>query len=297
MSTGLHAFRFPTVTALHDGLARKLLYGHADTLDDVNSVDVQMHNVMAMANSFQWDYEVQRLWVTRQRWTTLVRQYIDPEALTSWLGVIEDRFPQSKRGIAVLRTNTVKARQTGRGVTRRWGSCMLTLSFRVKPWPQISLHSRTCYLGYLSVLDLTVAYICAKLASERTGIAVEDMSFVWNLEMAQYHGFRSIAFPLGDHDEAERFTSHEVSKEYPGVRLSRMWHDRILKLDEDEIPYGDMKFSSYKRVRRRWHTQMFGLDFAQQFAGGTYSKDGKAYRPIDPVHVDELTFSPLGLDL
>lgn len=292
----IHAFNFKTATGLHDGLARKLLYGTPDTLDDVNSVDVQLHNVIARAQSFEWDYYVDRLWTTPQRWNTMVRQYLDPESVVDWLDVIEDRFPQSKRGIAVLRTNTVKARTTGRGVTRRWGSCMLSLSFRVKPEPQITLHSRTCYLGYLSVLDISVAYVLAKLAGERAGIKVQDMSFVWQLEMAQYHGFRSIAFPLGDHDEANFFENHERDRsKFPGVYLARMWHDRLLKLDEDGIAYGDMKFSSYKRVRRRWHAQMFGAEVAESFAGGTYSKDGRPYKLIPPTHVNELTLSPIGL--
>ena len=292
----IHAYKFPTVTALHNGLARKLLYGHASELDDVNSVDVQLHNVIAEAESFDWSYYIDTLWTTRLRWNTMVRQYIDPESLIEWLDTIESRMPGSKRGVAVLRTNTVKARVTGRGVTRRWGSCMLSLSYRVKPRPQITLHSRTCYLGYLSVLDLTVAYVCAKLAGERSGVDVKDMSFVWSLEMAQYHGFRSIAFPLGDENRAAEFHSMDATREYPGHRLSMNWYDRLAKLDTDNVPYGDMKFASYKRIRRRWHTQVFGEQHALQFMGGS-GRDGKALKLIPPTHTGDLNFSPLGIEL
>lgn len=290
----IHAYKFPTVTAMHDGLARKLLFGHRDELDDANSVDVQLHNVVAAAKSFEWDYLVDRLWVPRTRWTTMVRQYIDPDSLREWLDVIESRFPASKRGIAVMRTNTVRARQTGRGVTRRWGSCMLSLSLRVKPWPQITLHSRTCYLGYLSVLDLTVAYVCLKLAAERIGrYDPREFSFVWQLEMAQFHGFRCLAWPLGDPDILRDFARHDCRKqEYPGLHITRQWYDRLRKLDDDEVPYGDMPFSSYKRVRRRWHAQMFEDGHGDQFAGG--KKDGRPYARLPHLHVDELDFSPLG---
>lgn len=291
----IHTFNYPTVTELHDGLARRLLFGKREELDDANSVDVQIHNVVASADQFLWDYNIDRLWVPRSRWTTMVRQYVDPEALHAWLDQIENRFPSSKRGIAVLRTNTVQARQTGRGVTRRWGSCMLSLSVRVKPWPQVTLHSRTCYLGYLSVLDLTVAYVCAKLAAERIGrFDVRDFSFVWQLEMAQFHGFRCLAWPLGDDHLYDEFTGHDWRKStYPGVFIARQWLDRINELDTKEVPYGDMPFSSFKRVRRRWHAQMFPADYGAQFAGGL--KNDKPYRVLPRVHVDDLDFSPLNL--
>lgn len=291
----IHTYRYKTVTQLHDGLAAELLFGRRSDLDDANSVDVQLHNVVAEADVFEWDYLVNRLWVPKTRWTTMVRQYVDPNSLHEWLDVIEGRFPDSKRGIAVLRTNTVKARQTGRGVTRRWGSCMLSLSLRMKPRPQITLHSRTCYLGYLSVLDLSVAYVCAKLAAARIGkVDVRDFSFVWQLEMAQFHGFRCLAWPLGDPELAEEFLAHDASKKiYPGVYIARQWHDRLSKLDDDGVPYGDMPFSSYKRVRRRWHAETRGDEYAARFAGG--AKNDKPYKQLPDLHVDDLDFSPIGL--
>lgn len=291
----IHAYRFPTVTQLHDGLARKLLFARREDLDDANSVDVQLHNVVAEAKSFDWDYLVNRLWVPKTRWTTMVRQYVDPNSLHEWLGTIESRFPDSKRGIAVMRTNTVQARQTGRGVTRRWGSCMLSLSVRMKPRPQVTLHSRTCYLGYLSVLDLTVAYVCAKLAAARIGkIEVEDFSFVWQLEMAQFHGFRCLAWPLGDFALSEEFINHDAGKSsYPGMHIARKWHDSLAQLDREGVPYGDMPFSSYKRVRRRWHAEMLGEEYASRFAGGV--KNDKPYKRLPDLHVSELDFSPLGI--
>jgi hypothetical protein len=294
----VHIFRSKTATELHDNLAESLLFGQRLDFDDANSVDVQMHNVVAEADSFDWEYDTARLWTHRARWNVMVKQYIDPESLKEWLGLIETNFPSSKRGVAVLRTNTVKQRHTGRGVTRRWGSCMLSLSYRVKPWPQITLHSRTCYLGYLSVLDLTVAHVCARLAGARTGVLPSEMRFVWQLEMAQFHGFRSIAYPLGGSDELfQEFVNHDSRKEtYPGVYITRQWYDRLCKLDDDGVLYGDMKFSSYRRVRRRWHSQVEGLEYAQQFAGGLYSpSNGKVQAPIPSTPTSALDFSPIGV--
>lgn len=175
---------------------------------------------------------------------------------------------------------------------------MLTLSFRQRPWPQITLHSRTCYLGYLSCLDLTVAHVAARWASSVTGIPVSEMRFVWQLEMAQFHGFRTIAYPLGGSDELfQEYVQHDAKKDrYPGVFLSRNWYDRISKLDDEGVKYGDMKFASYRRVRARWHTQVYGEEYAQQFAGGTYNpRLGKIYKLIPPTYTDDLNFSPIGM--
>lgn len=290
-----HAFNFPDANSLHDGLTERLLFASAEELDDYNSVDVQMHNVLAHTPTFDWDYDISRLWTTRARWNTMVRQYINPDDFLEWLKAIENG-PSSRRGVAVLRTNTVKARESGRGKTRRWGSCMLTLSFRQKPWPQITLHSRTCYLGYLSCLDMTVAHVAARHVGALMGIPVEEMSFVWQLEMAQFHGFRTIAYPLGGSDELyQRYLNHETEG-YPGVKLSRTWHDRITQLDKDGVKYGDMKFASYRRVRARWHTQVYGLEYAKQFEGGTYNpRLGKVYHPIPETRTNDLDFSPIGI--
>lgn len=282
---------------LHDTLTERLLFGDANTIDDANSVDVQMHNVMLLSNTMNFDYDVSRLWTTRARWNALVRQYIDKGELETWLDSIEGPMMQRKRGIAVLRTNTVAARQTGRGVTRRWGSCMLSLSYRHVPWPQITLHSRTCYLGYLSAFDLNVAHNCARLIAQRLHMAVEPIKFVWVLEMAQFHGFRCIAYPLGgSSDLFGQYMSLSPSKAVPGHRLSRMWYDRLATLDNDNILYGDMKFSSYRRVRRRFHTQVMGEDYANEFTGGEYSpKNGGIYRTIPQTMTSDLDFSPIGM--
>src|ERR1051326_7885087 len=111
-----HVIRTDNMNELHDTLTERLLFGDADVIDDANSVDVQMHNVMILSQTMAFDYDVSRLWTTRARWNTLVRQYINREDLLSWLGSIEGPMMQRKRGIAVLRTNTVAARQTRRGV-------------------------------------------------------------------------------------------------------------------------------------------------------------------------------------
>jgi hypothetical protein len=67
-----------------------------------------------------------------------------------------------------------------------------------------------------------------------------------------------------------------------------------------------MTYNTYRRIRRRWHTEVHGLEFAQQFEGWSVYKQGekkgeqkeffKAYGPLPSVHNSTLDLSPLKLN-
>lgn len=205
----MRAFRAPTMTLLHDQLCDALIHAPADKLDVITSVDVQIHNVIAEAKSMEWDFDLKNMWLTPSRWSMMVKQYLDPEELEAWIGQCTKKIGVKGRGIAVLRTKVVKPRggaATGHTnkETRRWGSCMLAISYKAKPQPQITLHSRTSYLGYIGALDLSVAWMCGQYLAREMGIKVEDMSFVWMNEAIQWHNFKSLAYMLNHHDEEKR---------------------------------------------------------------------------------------------
>lgn len=195
------------------------------------------------------------------------------------------------RGIAILRTRLVQGKGVGRGVRRRWGSCMLNLSFRRNPIPTVTLNSRTTYFGYLAMVDLTVARAYAIECSAITGVPLKDIQFVWHLDLAQFHGFRSLAWMLMDPEiRAEMDEALPNRLSYPirrvpgnqvGWRKALDGYARIKKSDDAGTLYGDESFSSFARVRRRFHTEAFGLKYAEQFAGGTRNKGGKgAFDPL-----------------
>src|ERR1700755_2021780 len=120
---------------MHERMVHRLLTGteFGKHWDWTHGTEVGLHNVTMGAKSFAWSYDLKRLWMPRSRWTMMVRQYLDPDDLADWKAKIDDRLKGRGRGIAVLRTRTVQGRGTGRNVRRRWGSCMLDLSFRSNP--------------------------------------------------------------------------------------------------------------------------------------------------------------------
>lgn len=311
----IHAFQFKNPVEAHDAMCERLIWGD-NTIpgqldyDWIHGTEVGLHNVIMECDTIDYNYNLKKLWVPPTRWTLMVRQYIDPDALKDCLAKIEERMSgpryggKNGRGIAVLRTRLVQGKGTGRGVRRRWGSCMLSLSFRRNPVPTVTLHSRTTYFGYLALVDIAVARTFAQECSRICDIPLANIHFVWSLECAQFHGFRSLAWMLGDKnirammdaDMPHRLNLSAYNKpgNQVGWRKALDGYARIKKSDDNKVLYGDESFSSFARVRRRYHTEVFGPEFSAQFEGGSRNRGGKGgFPPLPDLWVRDLTFSAL----
>lgn len=327
-------YQTQTMTELYNAMIDGLIWGKANELGYVSSVDVAEHTVIGEAEHMDWDFDLKSSWLTKQRWSMLVRQYIDPQDLETWIGRITSRIGTKERGIAVMRTKTVKPRggeATGHSnkQTRIWGACMLSFSYTAKPRPTITLHSRTSYMGYIGGLDMTVAYVIGKYLAQELGIAVTDIRFVWMVEATQWHFFKSMSYMLTnpDPEKAALFKrllladSSELTREekrmvidHPGIKGSRKWLRKVVAEDAAGRTYGDLTYNTFRRVIRRYHTEVHGLEYAQQFEGWEYAKRDttikgkalkagdekeffKAYAPLPSVHADELDFSPIKMPI
>jgi hypothetical protein len=315
------------MTELNRQLCESLVLAKKDDLDMVTSVDVQVHNTMSSADSMVWDFDLKDLWLTKSRWSMMVRQYLDADDVIDWLDRATTKIGTRGRGIAALRTKVVKPRggdETGHTnkATRRWGSCMLAVTYKAQPQPQITLYSRTSYLGYLGGLDLTVAWMLGKYLASALGVDVSTFKFVWYNEALQYHNFKSLAFLLNhpDPDMAKMFrkvilkgkTPKKLGVDdfhvYPALALSRKWMQNMIQMDKEGKTLGDMTYNTYRRIRRRYHTEVLGYERAQEFEGWSYWKRDfkdfkigdekeffKAYQPLPSVKAASLDLSPIRL--
>lgn len=282
---------------------RKMIYARPEDLDLVTSMDVQLHDQVVKAKSCEYDHELRHTWVTMSRWTSLVRQYIDPEALDGWLDMIEHKLQGKKRGLSFMRTKQVALRKNGKGREwRRWGSCMLGFGYRAAPVPTLTLHSRTTYLGYVGEVDLALAHVLAREIGERVGLEPKDIRFVWFIEAAQMHRFKSMAwwFNPENAEDLERLRKYKPTKKLkdraPGLYYAAKNLEEQEKLDADGVLYLDMKFNQQVRVRRRYHTEVFGPEYGLQFEGGDISKAkgmAAAAPPLPANHVSTLTLDPV----
>lgn len=323
----MRTYSASTMTELHEELCLSLIHAKPEELDMVTSVDVQIHDVIAEADSMEWDFDLKSMWLTKSRWSMMVRQYIDPEELQAWLEQCTAKIGKKGRGIAVMRTKLVKPRggaATGHTnkETRRWGSCMISISYKAQPRPQITLVSRTSYLGYIGALDLTVAWMCGRYLAQAMGIKVEDIAFVWMNQAIQWHNFKSAAFMLNHRnsvrrDEYRRFLTADSSelKPYekrailsaPAIKLSRKWFRKVIAEDRAGRTYGDMSYNTFRRIVRRFHTEVLGPEVAEKFAGWSFYKKGpkegeqkeffKHYPLLPSVPADSLDFSCIGMPI
>jgi hypothetical protein len=321
----MRTYEAETLTDLHTMMTESLVFAKAEELDVISNVDVQIHDVMGYAKSMKWEFDLKSHWLTKSRWSMMVKQYIDPVALDNWIKLCTSKIGWKDRGIALMRTNIVKPRggaATGHTnkETRRWGSCMISISFKALPQPTIHLHSRTSYLGYIGALDLSVAWMCAKYLAHELGRDVEEFAFIWTNEAIQWHNFKSMAWMLNNDDPDKRkmyrrllTKSHmnlepdelEMLSSSPALTMTRTWLTKVRKEDRDGVTYGDMNYNTYRRIRRRWHTEVFGYEHAQKFEGWSKYKVGekagedkeffKAYLPLPSTPIQSLDFARIGL--
>ncbi|TXI09510.1 MAG: hypothetical protein E6Q68_10125 [Polynucleobacter sp.] len=323
----VRAYRAKNMTELYDQLTDSLVHGRSEDLTIESTIDVQIHDIIAEADTMEWDFDLKDAWITKQRWSMMVRQYIDPVQLKAWIERITAKTGKSGRGVAAFRTNIVKPRGgAASGATnqesRVWGSCMLNITYKAIPQPQITLISRTSYLGYIGALDVSVAWMVGRYLAKELGIEMKDMKFVWVNQAVQWHNFKSLAYLLNHANEEKRThyrrlmiepSSELTVKEkreildHPALRLSRKWLQKVIKDDQAGRTLGDMTYNTLRRIVRRFHTEVYGYEVAKQYEGWSLYKSGpmkgqqkeffKAYEPLPSVPIQTLDLSPIGMPL
>jgi len=290
-------FRAKNATRLFDNLTTEVAYAPKQNLSYVHGGSAQLHNVLAETDSFEWLYDLSELWFTRTRWSLLVRQYLDLQTLDDWLNQIEMKMGPRGRGVAVMRTKAVEKRKNKAASWREWGACMLTLSYRSLPRPQITLHSRTTYLGGLGALDMSVAWLCAKMIGEHLNLEPQDMAFTWFIENAQIHGFKSLGWFLADPARAQELTNMNEPRDskIAGYNAAKTWVKTFLHDDEQGTKYGEMPYAQTRRARKRFHTQTMGYDYGKPFEGGGHAQpsQNRRFKPLPHLITNDLNFNSL----
>jgi hypothetical protein len=297
------------ITEMSNNLTQGLLWAKKNELAYYSSIDTMVGDVLAMADSSAYDLNLGLdVWLTESRWSTLIRQYVNPMWLFTFLEGVKELSTYG-RGIVALdmqRVDPTFVLSNARANRRKRGSCMRFMTYRAFPYPTVSLYSRTSYLGYIGQLDLMLAHKIIEMAADMIGegLKVDDFKFRWHLEAAQWHGFKSMAYifaqGLEDFVEGEwpegKIITHPVSgkririKEearYPSWKITRSWYQRIQRLDAEGVLYEDMKYGAEKRVRRRLHAQV-GIDQAPFL--GKETEYGVLDLPIEQITLDKMIY-------
>lgn len=247
---------YPDLTTLWHKEMMKQLYAKGDGLDFVTGLDTVRYDNTIHARSMGFDFDMGRdLWLTKSRFTTLQRTYLDLHELESFLERCKELGLGSARTGAIT---TMPANTHSRSARKyRWGNCMLGWSFRgAGKWgpPTLTLHSRVSYIAYIGGLDLALCWVLAREISERIGQPVEEFEFVWRLDSSQFHFFKSIPalFRFGVEDDVVFNEKDYPSSEYPTIKGVRKWWGKVLEFHHGGKPLEDEKYGPFKRIRRRY---------------------------------------------
>lgn len=221
-------------------------------IDFVASIDTIAYDNLLQADSMEFDLDMGRdLWLNKQRWTRLVRQYLDPTATRVFIDKsAEIGLGEGKRGVVTQMPCASVRREAKK---HRWGNCMLGFTYRGLrsrgDVPTISLHSRVSYIAYIGGLDLALAYVLAREIGHRIEVPPEDFRFRWHVDALQFHGFKSLPM-LYKHDYITDLERDKLRTKYPTIKLVGRWYDQIV--DHTERGITENKYGPLKRVMRRY---------------------------------------------
>lgn len=242
---------YDTMTQLWHGSVKRMWRGTlTDALDRVTSIDTVAYDNLLCADSMAYDFDLGRdLWLNRQRWTRLVRQYLDLADTKRFLARATDLgLGEGARGaVTTMLCNNV-AREAKK---HRWGNCMLAFTYRGRrdEIPTIGMHSRVSYIAYIGGADLALAHVLAREIGKRIEVPVEKFQFRWHVDALQFHGFKSIPM-LFKQSYIEDLAKPGLRTKYPTIKLVGRWYDQIVDFTERGIV--DNKYGPLKRVMRRY---------------------------------------------
>lgn len=221
-------------------------------IDFVASIDTIAYDNLLAAKSMAFDLDMGRdLWLNKQRWTRLVRQYLDPSETRRFLDRAADiGLGEGKRGVV---TSMFCANVTREDKKHKWGNCMAAFTYRGlrNGKPVLSMHSRVSYIAYIGGLDLALAHVLAREIGERIDVPVEEFGFRWYIDALQFHGFKSLP-RLYQTQFVRDLEDPRLRKKYPTIALVGRWWDKIIKDTESGKPLDEEKYGPLRRVRRRY---------------------------------------------
>jgi hypothetical protein len=203
----------------------------------------------------QFDFDMGRdLWLTKARFTTLQRDYLDLYQLEQFLKRCKQiGLGEAKRGVV---TQLFAKQHKMSDKKYRWGNCMLGWDFRGGDrygQPTLTMHSRVSYIAYIGGLDLALCWVLAREIGKKIGLEPEDFAFRWYLSSSQFHFFKSIPALFRHNIEPVILDDRQwPDRKYPTLKGVRKWWRGAIEKHEAGIPVSSEKYGPLKRIRRRY---------------------------------------------
>lgn len=256
---GFKVLKADSLTDLWYKVTRWHLY--KEEVDLYLGIGTNLENVILQAESAEYDFDLQQVWLNPQRWTRLTREYLDGPETAAFVDrastILHDK---GKNGVI---TNMHFKAVTRMDRKHKWGNCLLAATFRgaykgtVKP--TLTLHSRVSYNAYMLGLDMGLAHVIAREIAEDPA----DIRIQWHLDVMQLHSFKSLPYLYTQPDLMEVLESRkklmQASKEYPTWQSIERWWEKVLQFEEEGKTVAEEKYGPFKRIRRRYEEYQQGI--------------------------------------
>ena len=244
-------------------------------------IGTNLNNVILECSSMDFQFDLREVWLNPQRWTRLVREYLDgPE--TSVL-LRRARVVFNDKGRNGVITNLFFKSVTRFDRKHKWGNCLLAATFRGshkndKVIPTLTVHSRVTYNAYMLGLDMALVHHLACLITEGYP---EMIRLQWHFDVMQLHSFKSLPYlytqpdlfailsPLDNRggswykDDKYRgpasVFNQEFCDEYPTWGAISRWWDKVLEFEREGKSVEEEKYGPFKRIRRRYEEFQQGI--------------------------------------
>lgn len=238
--------RFDNLTDLWHGACDRMLHAPRNKVH-MNGVTSFQFDKVYRAASMAYEFDLgTELWLTKSRFTSLKRDYLEPDRLDKFIaqsGVLPDR----RVAVAQMIPRIKPERHHGKDWTSyKWGNCILGFTFRSTPTPHFTMQSRTTLITRMGGMDLALAYCLAREVAEERGENLEDYAFTWYIASVYHSSLHAIPY----------FYSHGHHETFDEIDLDRF---PVMKAMHRQLDYNDrldkegriIKHGTRERLRKQ----------------------------------------------
>lgn len=222
-----------------------------------------LFNVILYAESCEYQMDVRKdLWLFKHRWTKLIRQYIDPKKLHRF--VEQSRLILNGQARLGASTNMLFLDPERYARIHKWGGCLMGLTFQggLGEQPTITMYSRTCFMGYIALLDVVIPHliVAREILTGCSDTTSVDIEFRWCISAVQLHTFKILPYIHSQPDllkELKYRFRHQGTIKHLNITWQNVcrWY---CKMKDNYYKYGaegmleQCKYGSWRRIQRRW---------------------------------------------
>lgn len=234
------------ITQAFEEIVDLLLWTPERVVDLTKSPSIYTYDNLIRAQSCEFSFDLSWIGLTKNRWARFLTQYVNKQALESWLQSIEE---QRGRGVVNLlrstgETDVTPAPGHPEWKGHRWGVCFLGVSFLMTPKPKLTLYSRMARIPTTAVMELTLVSLLAKEIQERYQIEA-PIQLTWFCSAIHVTAWDIMPYLVSQNKMTDFLSSDKPLAKY----VARQYEKAMtLPLTKEAIPYGRQRRIS-RRVR------------------------------------------------